>query len=209
MERRRDSGRLILPEYHLILSEGKQTEPNYFQALQKHIAQKLGPNDRGQISLLVSEKPIPLKDMFKEAEAYLRLHPAKPIKHIWLVYDKDEVKPDLFNAAVHECRKRTKGGGPTYHALWSNECIELWFLLHFIPLDACIPRKQYFDKLSELLGRPYQKNDPGFFESLLPLLPNARQRAKTLRNRYKGADCAKMCPCTTVYELFDKLAPYI
>ena len=209
MRSRRDSKRAFQPEYHLILSEGECTEPLYFRALQNLISKNLGSLDRGQISLITPKKHIPLQNMFLEADAYIRAHPNKPIRHIWLVYDMDDVDPNLFNSTIRKCRKLSSSTERKYHALWSNECIELWFLLHFIPLEANIPREQYSDKLGEHLGHPYQKEDPTLFESLLPYLDMAKKNAKTLRMRYRGSNYATMCPCTTIYELFDKLAPYI
>lgn len=40
MKNRRDKARMIQPEYHLIASEGTETEPQYFGAIQKIINAK-------------------------------------------------------------------------------------------------------------------------------------------------------------------------
>ena len=39
IEKRRDRHKLINPEYHLIVSEGEKTEPNYFNSLKKDIGE--------------------------------------------------------------------------------------------------------------------------------------------------------------------------
>lgn len=38
-----------------------------------------------------------------------------------------------------------------YHAVWSNQCIELWFLLNFSYFHSDIYRKEYWPKLPDWL----------------------------------------------------------
>lgn len=203
------TARALKLEYHLILTEGEQTEPHYFKAMKKAIECKLGKDDRGQISIKVEDKGIPIQDMFREAEIYLRAHANKPISHVWFVYDKDQVDDQRFDQMVRDCAVRSACGDITYHAIWSNECFELWLLLHFIPLEAAIPREQYRDKLSEYLGRKYRKNDAALFPTLLPHLDDALKNARMLRGRYSGEDYHAMAPCTTMYELLEWFLSYI
>ena len=49
MKDRRDKARMIQPEYHLIASEGTETEPQYFGAIQKIINTKY--RDRIQLKV--------------------------------------------------------------------------------------------------------------------------------------------------------------
>lgn len=56
MKPRRDLQQMISPEYHLIVSEGKNTEPLYFQSL-KDIVEK---RYRDRIHLDISERAITL-----------------------------------------------------------------------------------------------------------------------------------------------------
>ena len=49
MKNRRDKARMIQPEYHLIASEGTETEPQYFGAIQKIINAKY--RDRIQLKV--------------------------------------------------------------------------------------------------------------------------------------------------------------
>ena len=57
-----------------------------------------------------------------------------------------------------------------YHAAWSNECIEFWFLLHFAYYTANNHRSEYSsflnDKFKELGIGKYQKNLKDIFEIL-------------------------------------------
>lgn len=98
-----------------------------------------------------------------------------------------------------------------YHVLWSNECIELWFLLHFIPLQSNITRQEYFKKLGELLNCTYEKNDNHFEmlnseENLRKAVHNAKQLYKEFQNEPSYANKA---PCTTVFELILELENYL
>ena len=49
MKNRRDKARMIQPEYHLIASEGTETEPQYFGAIQRIINSKY--RDRIQLKV--------------------------------------------------------------------------------------------------------------------------------------------------------------
>ena len=51
---------------------------------------------------------------------------------IWCVYDKDSFPAKDFNGVEQRARKLSQENPDLrYHAAWSNECIEFWFLLHF------------------------------------------------------------------------------
>lgn len=52
MKPRRDSRKIISPEYHLIVTEGTETEPKYFEAIRKTVNVKY----RDRIHLDVSGK---------------------------------------------------------------------------------------------------------------------------------------------------------
>ncbi|MDO3408508.1 RloB family protein [Saccharibacillus sp. CPCC 101409] len=94
---------------------------------------------------------------------------------------------------------------------WSNECIELWFLLHFAYLDTSIPRDAYYAKLSAELrkrGGPdkYEKADSGLYEFLKPYQRKAIANAQRLKNSFApSAAFSKRNPCTTVDELVMEL----
>ena len=55
-----------------------------------------------------------------------------PYGKVFVVFDKDDFTPNAFNKAIEKCENNG------YIALWSNECIELWFLLHFNYLSSNI-----------------------------------------------------------------------
>ena len=102
-----------------------------------------------------------------------------------------------------------------YHAAWSNECIEFWFLLHFAYYTSNNYRAEYIrflnEKFQELeLGR-YQKNMKNIFDILLkngsPKL--AIRYAKRIMKDGQGRTPAEIAPGTKVYELVEELAKYL
>ena len=60
---------------------------------------------------------------------------ANGYKHIWIIYDTDDFPADHINKAAERCMQESTEE-TTYHAIWSNQCIELWFLLHFSFLQS-------------------------------------------------------------------------
>lgn len=60
---------------------------------------------------------------------------------MWCVFDKDDFTDSQFNSSID---KAEKNGLKT---AWSNESIELWFLLHFENIQSPIPRTEYIKKI--------------------------------------------------------------
>ncbi len=141
---RADKKILIPPEYHLIVTEGTKTEPNYFLGLK-------------------------------------------------IAIDK-------------------KDGG-RYHAIWSNQCIELWFLLHFQYMDSDIARTEYYTKLSKCMlankAGNYCKNRDDIFDCLKPYMETAIANAKKLEQDNEGRVPSACTPGTKVYQIFEKLKKYL
>lgn len=126
MKPRRDLQQMISPEYHLIVSEGKNTEPLYFQSL-KDIVEK---RYRDRIHLDISGKGDNTLSLFNRAITDVRLS-NNVYKHVWLVYDKDDFPAEHFDQTADLCESHSTNE-TSFHAIWSNQCIELWFLLHFM-----------------------------------------------------------------------------
>lgn len=102
-----------------------------------------------------------------------------------------------------------------YHTAWSNECIEIWFLLHFAYYTANNHRAEYItflnDKFKELGIGKYQKNMRDIFKILLehgnPKL--AIRYAKRIIKDGEGKTPTEIAPGTKVYELVEELAKYL
>ena len=101
-----------------------------------------------------------------------------------------------------------------YHAAWSNECIEFWFILYFAYYTSNNYRSEYImflnDKFRELRIGKYQKNMKDIFNILMkkgnPKL--AIRYAKRIMEENKGKASSDIAPGTKVYELVEELARY-
>ena len=207
LQSRRDRKISIAPEYHLIVSEGEKTEPNYFEGLKREINKQYP----GRISIEIKGigKGANTLTLLEKAQKIVQQNPDR-YKHIWLVYDKDDFPSDDFDNTFYRCKSLSEGSDAKYHALWSNECIEYWFLLHFEYLSAALHRNGYFPKLSEHLGIKYKKNSKDIYDRLKPQLETAIKNAKKILEKHGDGTPPSACtPGTTVYQLFEKLQKYI
>jgi hypothetical protein len=95
----------------------------------------------------------------------------------------------------------------------SNEAFELGYLLHYHDYDTDISRKQYQERLTAVLNKPYQKNSETLYEDLQKSGGNQKEainRAKTLLSTYGSqTDYADHNPSTTVHELVITLNDYL
>ena len=152
MQRRVDRSKKIQPEYHLIVTEGTKTEPEYFNAIKELINQQYSE----RIHLEIRGRGENTVTLFESAKQLAENDP-NGCKHVWVVYDKDDFPAEHFNLTAELCQNNSFDGR-TYHAIWSNQCIELWFLLHFDYMQSDISRGEYFPKLNQRL-RQLRKGD--------------------------------------------------
>ena len=207
MKPRRDFRQMIAPEYHLIVTEGTETEPQYFGTMKTVIDQKyrdrihLDITGKGDNTLSLFARAV--QDVSKSNNVY---------KHVWLVFDKDDFPAEQFDRTVALC-DTTSTSETTFHAAWSNQCIELWFLLHFSFFQSDLHRSEYWPKLSDCLvkisGKKYRKNRPDMYGILRPYLDDAIRNAAMLEIRNKGKQPSQSAPGTTVYRLLEMLRPYL
>lgn len=197
----------ISPEYHLIVTEGTKTEPPYFEAIQRTINEQY----RGRIQLDVSGEGTNTVFLFDRAK-YLAGCSPNTYRHIWVVYDTDDFPKDRINEVVELCRMHSTEE-TEYHALWSNQCIELWYLLHFSYMHSDLHRSAYWPKLTECLesigAGEYKKNRLDMYKLLRPYLETAIAFAKRLDQDKVNLPPSQSAPGTKVYELLEKLKPYL
>jgi len=99
----------------------------------------------------------------------------KPYQQIWVVFDKDSFPEDNF--------RRTRDLAAAHHEItlcWSNECFELWYLLHFDFRDTPVDRHALGGQISEKIGVPYDKASDGTYGHLEKHLQKALQNGKKL-----------------------------
>jgi hypothetical protein len=184
-EVRKSSNKHILDNI-LILCEGEKTEPNYFNSIKRKF--KLSNVDiRGLGS-----------NTDKITESAIKNH--KDYSQVWCVFDRDSFKSHHFNRAFQMIEKYKN-----IHIAYSNEAFELWYLLHFNYYNTGISRKRYFELLSELLGKKYEKNSPEIYNLICDKENTAIKNAKRLLKLYTEYNPEKNNPSTTVFELVEEL----
>jgi len=214
MRPRRDKQIITMPEYHLIVTEGTKTEPGYFEGLRNEINQRYG---KGRINIKIEGTGRNTLSLVDRAQKYVE-QSNNPIKHVWLVYDHDDFPRDNFDNTAHKCISLSsdgKGGDSDviYHALWSNQCIELWFILHFDYYQINAHRDDYIPKLTAFLeskrvGR-YEKNRSDIYAVLRPHLEDAIRNAEKLIKQHGSDIPSRNTPGTMVFKIFDYLSDYI
>ena len=207
MQPRRDAAKFIAPEYHLIVSEGERTEPYYFKSICDIVNKKF----RNRIHLDVIGEGNNTVNLFYKAKRKAAAS-LNGYKHVWIVYDKDEFPSEKFDKVVTLCTENSNSE-TVFHALWSNQCIEVWFLLHFVFLQSAIERKDCFAKLDghlkEISTEGYNKNYPEMFRALAPYMDKAIINAKKLDEMNRGKAPSGCNPGTKIYILLEVLRPYL
>ncbi|MCR5636208.1 MAG: RloB family protein [Clostridiales bacterium] len=197
----------INPEYHLIFTEGTDTEPNYFEAIKNEINKSF----KERISVEIEGAGNNTVNLFFKAKAKAESNP-NGFKHVWVVYDTDDFPAEHINKTAELCVKYSTED-TTYHAIWSNQCIELWFLLHFGFYQSDIHRNEYGDKLTQYLSNmdsgEYKKGRDDMYDILKPYIERAIENAKKLEEKNKGKTPADSAPGTQVYKIIEKLKPYL
>lgn len=201
----------------IIFTEGAKTEVNYFEGFKRAIANPQNPRSVIYKDFIIIEgrglNTTSLVEYARKREVELGYENAS----VWLVYDKDSFPPDRFDVCS-QMAGSCSHDGVQFNVAWSNECIELWFLLHFQALFSAIDRTAYYDRLDEKFKQlgyadGYEKNIPSIFQILLengdPL--QAMRRAEKLQGECgeAGLTPSQACPCTLVHLLVRELAQYL
>lgn len=205
--KRKSKEKALRAETWLLVCEGTKTEPNYFKSLFKYANTKSEQKIRYKIegTGTNTETLVNSIDGFYDFTDTLVRQANIPYGKVFAVFDKDSFKSEQFNNAIYAAQRRG------YCVLWSNQCIELWFLLHFMYFDSDIIREDYFDKLGKILGSTYKKNNDHFEmlhseQNLQTAVRNAEKLYKKFQNE---GSFAKMAPCTTVFKLIKELENYM
>ena len=175
-------------ETFLIVTEGAQTEPNYFKGLVKSLtgcdADKVREVD-------IQGKGRSTGSLVDEAER---------------IVNRSTKNYDNVDEAINLAER--KG----YHVAWSNESFEYWLCLYFGRYDSALSRDDWCDilddKLSESGYDSYEKNREDIFDVLNEVGDHdkALRFARSVRQSYgAGESPSRRNPCTTVDLLVDKL----
>lgn len=185
----------------LIYCEGENTEPEYFKSFPVTTETKVEAIGLGRSRTALIGKVLQLISNIEKDEN----------QQIWVVFDRDvkyenqEQEDKDFNEAVNLANRNA------LKCAYSNDCFELWFVLHDEYLESALHRSQLYDKLSNRSGFNYEKDGKGkdFAKSLYPMfldrLPVAIRNAKKLHLSHSDKEFHLQNPCTTVYQLVEAL----
>lgn len=193
------------PSTYFIGSEGIQTEVIYFGEFANRINEKYLGYD-GLITIpqfRVQGIGTSNFRLISDVEDYLRKDP-KLYENIWIVFDMDDIPLNYFDNSIESAK--AKG----YHVGWTNDSIELWYLLHMEFLQSAISREQYSEKLTSYLKREgldkYEKNDPRIFDILYPKTRTAIKNATKLEKLYTDkTPFSKRNPGTSIHHLVQEI----
>jgi len=199
--RRPDRKRKIKKTLH-ILCEGENTEPDYFNAFPvTNIAVKCIGFGQQHTKLV------------ETAIAYRKREGIKKSKtdDVWVVFDYDydskkasTIKQDFNNAIRLAEQEGIK------HAT-SNDCFELWYVLHYLYTTQQNLRTWYYKKLSDELGFNYSK-DKTISKQMYEILEDkqliAIKNSQKLEEEHKDEPPADKNPYTGVYKLVLELNKY-
>ena len=185
--------------FFIIVCEGKITEPDYFKGFPyygklgtgySHAAVYIVP-DAGQHEAVVTKAYEVWKDLNEE---YGTISP----NEVWCVFDCDG-DPDGLNRAIQAARSKK------FNAIYSVQCFELWYMLHFQMVRGAINKTEYDKKISEYLGIDYTHGTRGMYALLKEHQDDAIRTARQLWEQK-----AKMCelqgdPITNVFLLVEAL----
>ncbi|XBX09271.1 RloB family protein [Enterocloster clostridioformis] len=137
MKPKPDRGMKIQTEYHLIVSEGTDTESAYFEAIRDIINSRYRKKIQHEV-FGEGDNTINLFWKAKQRES----DSAYGFRHVWVVYDTDDFPAEHIDRVVELCKENSTED-TEYHAVWSNQCVELWYLLHFGYMQSDIHRTAY------------------------------------------------------------------
>jgi hypothetical protein len=177
----------------LIVCEGEKTEPNYFRKFSANPEVYDGIDVYGtgyNTVSLISEAVRMKKSALQRKEPYIE---------IWCVFDKDDFSVESFENAIKLAEKNQ------IKCAYSIEAFEIWYMLHFNYYDSALSRDQYKEKLSELLKKPYLKNNEEMFSLLKSCQNKAIQNAQKLYYKQCLLPLRERNPVTTVFHLVERL----
>ncbi len=197
----RQERNIAIKKTFLIYCEGKNTEPAYFNSFPVTTQTDVKAIGLGRSRTALVKEVIELTNTIEKDND----------QEIWVVFDRDVKYENLeqgnkdFNNAI-EIAKREG-----INCAFSNDCFELWLVLHEEYTESSLHRTQIFEKLSEKFNFNYEKEgkNEDFVKSIYPMFLNkihiAIRNAKRLHLSHSGKQYHLQNPCSTVYQLVEAL----
>lgn len=194
---RRISSTRVVKQSFLIICEGENTEPDYFNAFRLTSA-NIKAIGQGISTIGLVQKAIRIKEDER--------HKGSSYDQCWVVFDKDDFPNNDFNTAI------TLAENNGIKVAYSNQAFELWFLLHYNLIQGAMHRNQYASKLNEYLDFAYSKErgiGTLMYQVLLPKQNDAIRNARTILQQWDGVSPALAESSTKVHLLVEELNKYL
>lgn len=190
----------------LIVCEGKNTEPSYFNQFRLSSATVKSVGEGYNTISLVNRA--------------VQLANQRQYDQVWCVFDKDDFNDIDFNSAIHKAQTNNFG------IAYSNQSFEYWLILHFDDHQGGgMHRDDYNEKINKLL-KPYNVIYDGnsskvVNENFFELLDSADERTRKKRvdlaieraernyNQFDHLNPAQEESSTTVFRLVKELLKYV
>ena len=176
----RPTNKKPLRKRFLLLCEGIETEPNYFEYFQK-----IGRDNQ---TVTIQIEPLGVVGITVVREAIQRKKQDNSYKEdeVWCIFDKDAKKENNnqhnFNEAIRLAFKNE------LNLAVSNDAFELWFLLHYEYYQSETHRKNIIKILNKKLENKYEKNCTDMYYQLKDKQSDAIKFAKKLWNSYSNQE---------------------
>ncbi len=187
----------------LIVCEGENTEPSYFNQFRLSSATVISVGEGFNTTSLV-----------KRAK---KLSNNGKYDQVWCVFDKDDFLDKNFNNAINSAHSQG------FHVAYSNQAFEYWLILHFEDHQGGqMHRYDYSKKIEKILqprGLTFENKiiDEGFFELLNEEEKKTKRRRVNLAieraernyNNLNHENPAQEESSTTVFKLVRELLKFV
>ena len=158
----------------LIALEDTKSSRYYFQALAKH------KNNAAKIFFVDHIGTTPVS-VLKAIRNYESKNLDVKYEKAWIVIDRDSFEKENFKCTIEECRANN------ICVAFSNECYELWILLHFKNITSYKSRHDIKKDLNKIFkdkfGCEYKKSEQNIYQMINEYQDDAIKRAESLIKR--------------------------
>ena len=143
----------------MIVCEGTKTEPNYFETLGRKL--------KGKVNVVIKREGKVSLSLVKETKRYIEEDGGfEREDEVWCVFDRDLKKENNNQQNFNEAIRLAYNNN--IRLAISNDCFELWFLLHFSYYCSQTHRNKLENILNRKIEGSYHKNDPELYKKLEP-----------------------------------------
>lgn len=204
--RNKVASKQIAPPNYLIVCEGKQTEPNYFNGLKEKINEKYPDRVKIIPGMKILGTGLNTEGIVNYTKKYIN-QSSKLYGQVWIVFDKDDFSDEQFDNAIRLNE---------YNSAWSNPNFELWILTHFKKINKQLEKKDVVKEVQKEFKKSglgdYKKNDVDIFKKLnydgkvQNAINNCKEMYEDVSNCIQES---KKNPSTAVFMLVEDLISYL